>query len=131
MGTLATTAPTPENRAFLEDLVSALELDVSNPPVDIPGVSQEFVDSLERVDRKTLKEDDTCPICAEKYLDDKYCLVVELPCHRSHRFDLECVGPWLRGKGSCPLCRKELAKKKEVPKVEDDEEEEDMDGLYA
>lgn len=130
MGTLATTAPTPENRTFLEDLVSALELDVSNPPVDIPGVSQEFVDSLERVDRKTLKEDDTCPICAEKYLDDKYCLVVELPCHGSHRFDLECVGPWLRGKGSCPLCRKELAKKKEVPKVEDDEEE-DMDGLYA
>ncbi|KAK4454077.1 hypothetical protein QBC34DRAFT_394193 [Podospora aff. communis PSN243] len=130
MGTLATTAPTPENRHFLEELVSSLELDVSNPPTSIPGVSQEFVDSLDRVPRKTLKKDDTCPICAEAYLDDKYCLVVELPCHHSHRFDLECVGPWLRSKGTCPLCRKELEKKKEVVK-EDSEDEEDMDGLYA
>jgi hypothetical protein len=130
MGTLATTAPTPENRHFLEELVTSLEIDVSNPPTSIPGVSQEFVDSLDRVPRKTLKKEDTCPICAEAYLDDKYCLVVELPCHHSHRFDLECVGPWLRSKGTCPLCRKELEKKREVVK-EDSEEEEDMDGLYA
>ncbi|KAK0617157.1 hypothetical protein B0T14DRAFT_538770 [Immersiella caudata] len=131
MGTLATTAPNPENRHFLEELVSVLEIDVSNPPTSIPGVSQEFVDSLERVNRKTLKKDDTCPICAEAYLDDKYCLVVELPCHHSHRFDLECVGPWLRSKGTCPLCRKELEKKKEVVKDDSEEEGEDMMGLYA
>ncbi|KAK5661940.1 hypothetical protein OQA88_10050 [Cercophora sp. LCS_1] len=130
MGTLATTAPTDENRDFLQQLVEALETDVANPPVSLPGVSQEFLDGLDRVARKRLKEDETCPICAEKYLDDQYCLVVELPCHHSHRFDLECVGPWLRSKGTCPLCRKELAKKKEVV-VQDDDEEDDMDGLYA
>ncbi|KAG7286134.1 hypothetical protein NEMBOFW57_008437 [Staphylotrichum longicolle] len=133
MGTLATTAPTESNRAFLESLVEALELDVAHPPMQIEGVSQEFLDGLDRVPRKTLRDDDTCPICAERYLDDQYCLVVELPCHGSHRFDLECVGPWLRGKGTCPLCRKEVGKRKEVPAAKDDEEEEedDMDGLYA
>ncbi|KAK3905036.1 hypothetical protein C8A05DRAFT_31135 [Staphylotrichum tortipilum] len=132
MGTLATTAPTEANRAFLQSLVESLELDVERPPVQIEGVSQEFLDGLDRVPRKTLKADDTCPICAEKYLDDQYCLVVELPCHGSHRFDLECVGPWLRGKGTCPLCRKEVGKKKAVVvEKEEEEEEEDMDGLYA
>jgi len=130
MGMLATTAPTTENHEFLRSLVEALEEDVANPPTSIPGVSQEYLDGLERVARKTLKNDEACPICAERYLDDQYCLVVELPCHHSHRFDLECVGPWLRSKGTCPLCRKDLAKKKEVT-VQDSEEEDDMDGLYA
>lgn len=132
MGTLSMTAPTDENRDFLRELVEALELDVAHPPVQIEGVSQEFLDMLERVPRKTIKADETCPICAEKYLDDQYCLVVELPCHHSHRFDLECVGPWLRSKGTCPLCRKEMVKKKEVVKVEEEEEEEDdINGLYG
>lgn len=131
MGMLATTAPTEENHDFLRSLVEALEEDVANPPTSIPGVSQEYLDGLERVARKTLRKDETCPICAERYLDDQYCLVVELPCHHSHRFDLECVGPWLRSKGTCPLCRKDLAKKKEVVVQDDDEEDDDMDGLYA
>ncbi|KAK4034426.1 hypothetical protein C8A01DRAFT_49184 [Parachaetomium inaequale] len=132
MGTLATTAPTETNRAFLESLVEALELDVAHPPKQIEGVSQEVLDGLDRVPRKALKADDTCPICAEKYLDDQYCLVVELPCHGSHRFDLECVGPWLRGKGTCPMCRKEVGKRREVVvEKEEEEEEDDMDGLYA
>lgn len=134
MGTLATTAPNETNRAFLESLVEALELDVAHPPQQIEGVTQEVLDRLDRVPRKTLKDDDTCPICAERYLDDPYCLVVELPCHGSHRFDLECVGPWLRGKGTCPMCRKEVGKRKAVvvePDEEEEEEEDDMDGLYA
>ncbi len=133
MGTLALTAPSESNRQFLESLVSALELDVAHPPVHLPGVTQEFLDGLDRVPRKTLKEEDECPICAERFLDDKYCLVVELPCHKGHRFDLECVGPWLRGKGTCPLCRAEVGRRKQVvvEKEEEEEEEDDMDGLYA
>jgi len=133
MGTLAMSAPNEANRAFLSELVEALEVDVAHPPTKIQGVSQEYLDGLDRVSRKTLKEDETCPICAEKYLDDQYCLVVELPCHHSHRFDLECVGPWLRSKGTCPLCRKDLLKEKEVEIVKDEDEEDndDPDGLYA
>ncbi|KAI1496697.1 hypothetical protein F5X99DRAFT_413870 [Biscogniauxia marginata] len=131
--TLATDAPTAENRNFLESLVSQLEADIHSPPDHVPGVSQEYLDGLDRVPRKALKDDESCPICAERYLDDKYCLVVELPCHGDHRFDLECVGPWLRSKGTCPMCRKDLTKKKtvEVPKDENEGEEDDVDGLYG
>ncbi|KAL2115936.1 hypothetical protein VTJ04DRAFT_10191 [Mycothermus thermophilus] len=131
MGTLATTAPTEENRSFLRSLVEILEEDIAHPPKEIEGVPQSFIDGLDRVPKQKLKKEDTCPICAEKYLDDPYPLVVELPCHETHRFDLECVSPWLLGKGTCPLCRKEMGKRKEVVVQHDDEEEEDMEGLYA
>jgi len=60
-------------------------------------------------------------------------LVVELPCHPTHRFDLDCVGPWLRFNGTCPLDRKDLMKKKEVIKPKNDygEDEEEYDSMYA
>ncbi|KAI1644185.1 uncharacterized protein F4817DRAFT_360971 [Daldinia loculata] len=130
--TLSTDAPTEENRDFLGSLMSALEDDIRAPPEKIPGVSQEYLDTLDRVPRKSLKKDDSCPICAELFVDDPYPLVVELPCHGSHKFDLECVGPWLQSKGTCPMCRADLNKKKviEIPK-DDDEEEDDVDGLYG
>ncbi|KAF6813837.1 zinc finger domain-containing ring-type protein [Colletotrichum plurivorum] len=129
--TLYSTAPTDDNARFLSSLVDALESDIASPPTEIPGVRQEYLDSLDRVPKKSLGADEACPICAEKFLDDKYPLVVELPCHSSHRFDLECVSPWLRSKGSCPMCRKDLTKKKEPIVIEDDEENDDPDGLYA
>ena len=62
---------------------------------------------------------------------DKYPLVVQLPCHDDHRFDLDCIRPWLKLNSTCPLDRKELLKKKQPPPppVEDDEEE--YDDMYA
>ncbi|KAI1078104.1 hypothetical protein F5B20DRAFT_582631 [Whalleya microplaca] len=131
--TLATDAPSGENRDFLVTLMGMLEADIGAPPADIRGVRQEYLDALERVPRKALKQDDGCPICAEPFLDDPYCLVVELPCHGNHRFDLECVGPWLQSKGTCPMCRKDLTQKRvvEVPKDDDEEEQDDVDGLYG
>lgn len=129
--TLHTTAPTPENAAFLEGLVSSLEADINDPPTKLRGVDQEFVDSLERVSRKKLGKNDDCAICKVPYLEDEWCLVVELPCKGRHQYDLECVGPWLRSKGTCPMCREELGKKKAPPPVEDDEEDEDPMGLYG
>ncbi|KAI1472884.1 uncharacterized protein F4812DRAFT_31000 [Daldinia caldariorum] len=130
--TLSADAPTEENRDFLGSLISALEIDIRSPPESIPGVSQEYLDTLDRVPRKSLKKDDSCPICAEHFLDDPYPLVVELPCHGSHRFDLECVGPWLQSKGTCPMCRADLNKKKviEIPQ-DDDKDEDDVNGLYG
>ena len=131
MGTLARDAPNEANRELLQELILSLDESILNPPSDVPGVSQEYLDTLDRVPRKKLKADESCPICAEKYLDDQYPLVVELPCHHSHRFDLECVGPWLQSKGTCPLCRKDLTKKKEPVVAQDDEEDDDPDMLYA
>lgn len=61
---------------------------------------------------------------------DPYPLVVRLPCHSDHKFDLECITSWLTLKTTCPLDRKDLRKKKEPPpKVEDDEE--DYDEMFA
>ncbi|KAI1632862.1 hypothetical protein F4809DRAFT_60497 [Biscogniauxia mediterranea] len=132
LATLASDAPTGENQSFLQALMTEIQSDIGAPPEQVPGVSQQYLDGLDRVPRRSLKDDEACPICAERYLDDKYCLVVELPCHGSHRFDLECVGPWLRSKGTCPMCRKNLTEKKVVEVSRDDEEDEDdMDGLYG
>lgn len=146
--TLAQDAPDATNRDLLRTLFDALEADVLNPPREVDGVSQEFLDTLERVPKKTLRPDDACPICAEKFLDDPYPLVVELQCHHSHRFDLDCVGPWLQIKGTCPMCRTDLKKydprrkgvsdriekmwdREGKPVPEEEEEEEDPDMLYG
>ncbi|KAI1319744.1 hypothetical protein F5Y16DRAFT_390559 [Xylariaceae sp. FL0255] len=131
--TLATTAPNEENRHLLSSLIRDLENDVDSPPDHIPGVSQEYLDTLDRVPKKKLQADTegSCPICAEKYLDDPYPLVVELPCGGHHTFDLECVAPWLQSKGTCPMCRHDLTKKKAVEIPQDEEEDEDVDGLYG
>uniref|UniRef100_L2G8S3 Uncharacterized protein n=1 Tax=Colletotrichum fructicola (strain Nara gc5) TaxID=1213859 RepID=L2G8S3_COLFN len=107
--TLFSTAPNDDNARFLSSLVEALESDINSPPSEIPGVSQEYLDSLDRVPKKSLGKDEACPICAEKFLDDQYPLIVELPCHRP----------------------RDLTKKKEQIVVEDDEENDDPDGLYA
>lgn len=90
------------------------------------GVNQTFIDSLDRVDKKDLKSDEQCVICALAFLEDPYPLVVSLPCPGQHRFDLLCVSKWLESRGTCPMCRydfvKNINKKKHIPAPVDDEE---------
>jgi len=128
--TLLQISDNPDHGAFLEGLITSVQEQIEDPPEKVSGVPQSYLDELERVPKKALKKNDVCPICAEKFLDYEYPLVVQLPCHKTHKFDLECVGPWLRLQGTCPLDRKDLMKKKEVPKVEK-EEEEDYDEMFA
>ncbi|XXG95871.1 hypothetical protein Hte_002143 [Hypoxylon texense] len=129
---LETDAPSDANRRFLESLQEELRADIESPPDAVPGVPQQYLDGLDRVAAKSLRKEDACPICAEDFLADPYPLVVELPCPGCHRFDLECVGPWLLSKGTCPMCRHDLTKKKavEIPK-DDEDEQDDVDGLYG
>ncbi|CZT45904.1 uncharacterized protein RSE6_06261 [Rhynchosporium secalis] len=129
---LSTTADSEDarNTALLESLITDLETLIDQPPTEVNGVPRSYLDELERVPKKILKKNDTCPICNEAFLDDKYPLVVELPCHRTHRFDLECVGPWLRLQGTCPLDRKRMIKEKVEP-VKDEEDEDDYDEMFA
>ncbi|KAK9383705.1 uncharacterized protein V2V93DRAFT_319502 [Kockiozyma suomiensis] len=108
--------------SVLEQLSAQLFEDALNPPHEAKGVDQTFLDSLDRIPRKKLKKDDTCAICNTAYLEDQYPLVVKLPCNDMHHFDLECIGPWLKLHATCPLCRKDLLKKKEPVVIEDDEE---------
>jgi hypothetical protein len=113
------------HRSFLDSLIEDILEEAEDPPKKIGGVPQSFLDGLDRVSKKQLKKTDLCPICGERFLDDPYPLVVELPCHSSHKFDLECIAPWLKLQGSCPLDRKDLTKRKIVIPVDDEEEDYD------
>jgi hypothetical protein len=128
--TIRSDSASPEHAALLDSMIHDLESTIETAqPTAIAGVSQEFLDRLERVDKKSFGKDEVCPICSEKFRDDPHPLVVELPCHPSHRFDLDCIAPWLSLQGTCPLDRKDLNKKKEVVAVAD--EEEDYDDMIA
>jgi hypothetical protein len=62
---------------------------------------------------------------------DEYPLVVRLPCHKDHIFDLECISPWLKVNPTCPLDRLRMIKEKPkvLPKADSDEEE--YDDMFA
>ncbi|KAF2739704.1 hypothetical protein EJ04DRAFT_531570 [Polyplosphaeria fusca] len=115
---------------LLADMIEVLRQSADDPPTELKGVPNSFLDELERVPKKSLKKTDTCPICVNPFLDDPYPLVVQLPCHRDHRFDLDCIAPWLKLNSTCPLDRKELMKKKKPPPPPQDDEEE-YDDMYA
>ncbi|KAJ5583360.1 Zinc finger RING-type [Penicillium sp. DV-2018c] len=129
-GTGTETASSDTGRDLLTTMIQSLLAQADTPPREVEGVM------LERVPKSSLNPSDTCPICNNPFVEDPYPLVVQLPCHPTHRFDLECVRPWLRLRGTCPLDRvdfaKQLREKAEAKKklVEEDEEEE-WDGMYG
>jgi len=118
------------------------------PPREVEGVDEEFCDTLDRIPRSSLKPSESCPICSNPFLDDPYPLVVRLPCHPTHLFDLECVRPWLRLRGTCPMDRTDFGKKQREKEAErrkqtekrraamassegNEDEDEEWDGMYA
>ncbi|CCH44283.1 hypothetical protein BN7_3845 [Wickerhamomyces ciferrii] len=115
---LTTALRSLNNGSFGDELLQQL-----NSEKDIQGVSDEFIDSLDRVSKKQLKSDQTCSICTNDFLDDPHPLVVKLPCQGNHKFDLECISPWLKVHSTCPLCRKDLLQKKKFDDLPEDEEE--------
>ncbi|RCK57594.1 hypothetical protein Cantr_06053 [Candida viswanathii] len=111
---------------------------------DSKGVSSEYLDTLERIPLKQIADDSSCPICTNRFKDDKYPLVVRLPCGHgvNHVFDLECVGPWLQMNSTCPMCRTnvlevEANRRKKIDeeirkaKEEDSEKEEEDWDIYG
>ncbi|KAL1966971.1 hypothetical protein VTN77DRAFT_3715 [Rasamsonia byssochlamydoides] len=131
-------------QALIDQMIEALLREADMPPREVEGVSEEFCDALDRIPRTSLTPSQTCPICNNPFLDDPYPLVVRLPCHPTHLFDLECIRSWLRLRGTCPLDRvdfgkqqreKEAERRKQLHKKlnggEGEEEEEEWDGMYA
>lgn len=126
---------------LLQELISNLLSTAERPPTEVKGVDEEYIAKLERVNVKKVKKDAECPICGNEYSEDPYPLLVRLPCHVSHIFDLECIRPWLLLNGTCPLDRVDLAKKERERKQKQleeikknaaaDDEEEEWDGLYG
>ncbi|KAJ5825611.1 hypothetical protein N7474_002749 [Penicillium riverlandense] len=113
------------DRDLLTQMIQTLLQEADTPPREVEGVSEEFCDTTQ-----------TCPICNNPFLEDEYPLVVQLPCHPTHLFDLECVRPWLRLRGTCPLDRVDFAKQlrekaEERKKIVEEDEEEEWDGMYG
>lgn len=124
-------APLDDETLFAQlNLAIRANLEGTGAAAPSQGVTQEFLDGLDRIPKKSLKAEDDCPICATRFLDDAYPLVVRLPCNARHRFDLECIAPWLALHATCPLCRVDFSKKKAPVVVPDDDEEEDYDDFY-
>ena len=112
------------NGELLGGLVASLMSSAEHPPEQVHGVSDEFLEQLERVPKKSLKAGMSCAICALPFLEDPYPLVVRLPCHRDHIFDLACIQPWLKLNPTCPLDRQKLLKEKSTPPPVGAEEQE-------
>lgn len=67
-------APTPTNShdELLGQLVQSLMDSAEHPPSEVEGVSDEFIEQLERVPKKSLKEDMSCPICSNPFLEGRW-----------------------------------------------------------
>ncbi|KAG5366211.1 putative RING finger protein [Yarrowia sp. B02] len=111
---------------FFVQFIDGLDLQTGEAPKP-KGLGQEYLDTLDRIPKKQLKESDSCAICSTPYLEDEYPLVVRLPCNRKHHFDLECIAPWLKLNATCPMCRKDLAAKAEI----EPDSEEEFDDTYG
>ena len=87
--------------------------------IEVVPIEQTNVDSVDNQDiikslppykliRETddiIKNNNSCPICLEKYEVGKYKRV--LPC--GHVFHKKCIDKWLKKKLVCPICRKTLS----------------------
>lgn len=60
------------NNELLGRLVATLMESAEHPPTEVKGVSDEFISELERVPRKDLKSDMSCPICSNPFVEGKY-----------------------------------------------------------
>lgn len=126
---------------LLGNLIDTLMESAEHPPREVKGVDEEYIAALERVNIKKVKKDADCPICGNPFIEDPHPLLVRLPCHPTHIFDLECVRPWLLLNGTCPMDRVDLAHRERdrKQKLLDDikknaapeDEEEEWDGLYG
>lgn len=54
---------------LLGRLVESLMESAEHPPSEVQGVSDEFIEQLERVPKKSLKDDMSCPICSNPFLE--------------------------------------------------------------
>jgi tRNA (cytidine32/guanosine34-2'-O)-methyltransferase len=54
---------------LLGRLVESLMESAEHPPSQVEGVSDEFIEQLERVPKKNLKSDMSCPICSNPFLE--------------------------------------------------------------
>lgn len=54
---------------LLANMIEVLRQNADDPPAELKGCPDSFLDELERVPNKSLKAGDTCPICVNPFLD--------------------------------------------------------------
>ncbi|KAI5952481.1 hypothetical protein KGF54_003348 [Candida jiufengensis] len=142
---IASTTSIESLTAALNQLRTLEHSDIANSLINIlenepkhEGVNSEFLDTLERIPINQLSNEEFCPICTNKFKDDKYPLVVKLPCgqKRKHYFDLECISPWLVQNSTCPMCRTNVLEfeknrrkliDEEIKKAKEEDSEEELE----
>jgi hypothetical protein len=65
----------PHARATLDllrDMLARVSHQAEEPPRQVEGVSDAFLEGLERVGRGRLRGEDKCPICGERFLDGEF-----------------------------------------------------------
>ncbi|OZJ04970.1 hypothetical protein BZG36_01768 [Bifiguratus adelaidae] len=96
------------SQAALDNIVSRMmeQYNQENAP---PPASEETIEHLpgRTITQADLDRSPECAICKDEFLlDDK---TTQLPCH--HEFHEECIKPWLKVNGTCPVCRYSLVQK--------------------
>ena len=56
---------------LLANMIEVLRLSADDPPAELKGCPDSFLDELERVPNKSLKPTDTCPICVNPFLEGR------------------------------------------------------------
>lgn len=54
---------------MLANMIEVLRQNADDPPPELNGCPDSFLDELERVPKKSLKPTDTCPICVNPFLE--------------------------------------------------------------
>jgi hypothetical protein len=54
---------------LLANMIEVLRQNADDPPTELKGVPDSFLDELERVPKNALKATDTCPICVNPFLE--------------------------------------------------------------
>ncbi|KAL9237418.1 hypothetical protein vseg_011968 [Gypsophila vaccaria] len=73
----------------------------------VAGLDQVTIDSYPQLvvgegGRLIKPDDNICPVCLSEYRPGE---TLRLLPECLHRFHTECIDPWLRSKGVCPICR--------------------------
>ncbi|OSD06197.1 hypothetical protein PYCCODRAFT_1405126 [Trametes coccinea BRFM310] len=98
------------NQEALDQIISQI-MENSNAHQPVPATEE----IIEKLPREVLEEgspllEKDCAVCKDQFQleteDPDERIVITLPCH--HPFHQNCILPWLKTSGTCPVCRYQL-----------------------